>query len=310
MPRRKGKDPKQEATPTESDPEAIEENDVDNTNNPNIEEYLPKAQTEWFHMVIKAQVRKVITECLEEQEKLLTQKITQAMEDKTKELENKILKLNRALDGVNKDLARKNDEINLLKTHIDSVEQKQKETRLRIAGVDEESDENLQKKIVKIAKSKLGMKRLKEDDIQEVYRAGKKKEHRTRDIVVEFTKKSTRDEYLHQRTKIPRTTDPKRRLYINEDLTEFRQKLLFDARQKVKCGKSKGAWCQHGNIMVLKSEGRPTAIKDHNDLRALTRSGEYMSTAGGPENEEHDEQASGTSNDISSQYSITDYDIY
>ncbi len=83
-------------------------------------------------------------------------------------------------------------------------------------------------------------------------------------------KKSTRDEFFKQRTKIPRTTDPRRRMYIDEDLTEFRQKLLFDARQKVKCGKIRGAWCQHGNIMVLKLEGGPTCIKDYNDLGTLT----------------------------------------
>ncbi len=305
MPKRKVKS-KPETIPTTSDCEDVEEGNTDNTDNPNIEEYMPKAQTEWFHMVIKAQVRKVITECLDEQEKSLTEKITKTMEEKTKELENKILKLNRALDGVNNDLAQKNDEIKLLKLHIDTIEQKQKEARVRITGVEEEDAENLQKKIVKIAKSKLGLKKLKEDDIQEVYRAGKKKEHRTRDIVIQFTKKSTRDGFLQQRAKIPRTTDPKGRIYINEDLTEFRQKLLYDARQKVKCGKLKGAWCQHGNIMVLKSEGKPCAVKDYNDLRALTRSGEHLENRGSREN---NEQASGTINDISSQYSITGYSI-
>ncbi len=73
--------------------------------------------------------------------------------------------------------------------HKHRCAQKQKETRVRITGIDEEGSENLHKKIVKIAKSKLAMKKLKEHDIQEVYRAGKKQENKTRDIVVQFTKK-------------------------------------------------------------------------------------------------------------------------
>ncbi len=284
------------------------------------EEFLQKytgenSQAIWFRNIIRAQAKHVMEETIaQEVEKSTTniniqlKKLQEEMAEKTKELENKISKLHRALDGVNKDLGRKNDEIQLLKAHIDTIEQKQKETRVRIMGIDEESNENLHKKIVKIAKSKLAMKKLKEDDIQEVYRAGKKKENKTRDIVVQFTKKSTRDEFLKQRTKIPRTTDPRKRMYINEDLTEFRQKLLFDARQKVKCGKIKDAWCQHGNIMVLKLEGGPTCIKDYNDLRALTRSGVQIQSAGG--HDDNDEGTSGTTSDIISDFSITDYDSY
>ncbi len=108
-------------------------------------------------------------------------KVMQSFEVKTKELEEKVTKLNRALAGVNKDLAKKNREIEQLKSHIDRIDQKQRETRVRVTGVEEESDENLQKKILKIAKSKLGMKKIKEEDVQEVYRAGKKRNNKTRD---------------------------------------------------------------------------------------------------------------------------------
>ncbi len=108
-----------------------------------------------------------------------------------------------------------------MKAHVDTIEQKQKEARVRICGMQEENGENLHKKVLKMAKSQLGLKKLKEGDIQEAYRAGKKKEHRVRDVVIQFTTKCTRDSFLQQKIKLPRTPDPKTRIYINEDLTEL-----------------------------------------------------------------------------------------
>ena len=167
---------------------------------------------------------------------------------------------------------------------------------MRIACVQEENDENLYRKVLKIAKSQLGMKKLKEDNIQEVYRAGKKKNKQTRDIVIQFKDKSLRDSFLEQRKKIRRTTDPKDRIYINEDLTEYRQKLLFDARQVAKHNRIKGAWSQHGNIMILRNEGKPVAIKDYKELRAATGKEDYG--------------AASTDDQISDQYTLSSYDDY
>ncbi len=72
------------------------------------------------------------------------------------------MRLNKAVTGINKDLLRKQDVIKKLKAHIDKIEQKQKEARVRITGVEEEINKNLPKKISKIAKNKLGLK-LKEE---------------------------------------------------------------------------------------------------------------------------------------------------
>ncbi len=269
---------------------------------------LSQESLTWMRHVIRVQAedvlrtkldRVILNEVNKYMEENLT-KVVQSFELKTKGLEETIVKLNRALCGVNKDLAKKNAEIEKLKSHFDTTDQKQRETRVRVTGVDEENEENLQKKVVKIAKNKLGMK-IKEEDLQEVYRAGKKKTNKTRDIVIQFTKKCTRDVYLQHRKKIPRTPDPKARMYINEDLTEYRQKLLFDARQVAKNGKIKGAWSQHGNIMILKKEGGPTTVRDYNELRTA---------AGIPGYAESNEKTSDISGELSSQYSISDYDDY
>ena len=69
-------------------------------------------------------------------------------------------------------------------------------------------------------------------------------------------------------------------MYVNEDLTEFRQKLLFDARQVAKSGKIKGAWSQHGSIMILKKEGGPNAINNYEELRAASGIPGYVESDG------------------------------
>ncbi len=83
----------------------------------------------------------------------------------------------------------------------------------------EKNGQNLHKKVLKMAKSQLGLKKLKEGDIQEAFREGNKKDHWVRDVVIQFTTRCTRDSFLQQKIKPPRNPDPKSRLYINEDLT-------------------------------------------------------------------------------------------
>ncbi len=72
---------------------------------------------------------------------------------------------------------------------------------------------------------------------------------------------------FHRAKQKLQATDSTKAVYVNDDLTEFRQKLLYDARMLVKRKKLKGAWSQHGNIMVLTDTGKPSAIFNYRDLR-------------------------------------------
>ena len=53
MPRGKKKKPEPVVEPESINSETEAETKQDNLNNPNIEEYLPKPQTEWFHMSLR-----------------------------------------------------------------------------------------------------------------------------------------------------------------------------------------------------------------------------------------------------------------
>ena len=137
--------------------------------------------------------------------------------------------------------------------------------RIKIAGIQETDEENLEKTVMKYAKNTLGVK-LKSTDIEQIYRVGKKKVNKKRDIAVQFSTKKVRDSVFENRKK-DTTVDAKNRIYVNDDLTIHRQKLLFDVRQLVKRKKLKGAWTQNGNVMILKHEGGPIPVMSHDDLR-------------------------------------------
>ncbi len=179
-----------------------------------------------------------------------------------------IRRLKQSRDGINKELLKKERQITMLKMEVDRMDQKQRETSLRISGVPEDDNEDLKKAMTKMAKNKLGLKKFNEDNIEVVYRSGKKRQQRNRDIILQFKSKTTKDLFQQSRKKLTEGIAPANKIYLNDDLTEFRKKLLYDARQLAKREKLKAAWSQEGNIMVLKNtQEKPLAISTHEDLR-------------------------------------------
>ncbi len=190
------------------------------------------------------------------------------MQEHLAAIRDDIKRLKYSRDGINKDLCKKDAMMKKIKIELDRVDQKQRETRLRIVGVPEEDGEEVMEKITRMAKKKLGIKTFKEDDVELTHRSGKKKQRKTRDIIVQFRTKAIKDQFQEQRKKLYDATNTEDRVYLNDDLTEFRQKLLFDARQLAKRERIKAAWSQHGSIMILKdAQERPIAISTYDDLR-------------------------------------------
>ena len=176
MPRGKAKK-KPEPEPEVEDPAAeIEEN---NLINPNIEEYLPKPQTEWFHMVIRAQVKKVIQESLENHQRDFTEQlehfktsilneirelketslknIEKACQNKTTDLESEFIKLKDIEKEERFKLQatchKKQQKVEELKLKMDSFEQQQYKSSIQIVGMPENEDDA--KVIMKLSKAGL-----------------------------------------------------------------------------------------------------------------------------------------------------------
>ena len=265
----------------------------DNLNNENIEEYLPNYQAEWFSMVIKNQVKRHIPEYLRQQtldlEKMVQKKwesiqleIQKLSIEKLKtDFRNELTEVTRRLDELDEDnrkkqrrierleytINQKDAKINQLKTTIDDLEQKQYMNEVQIVGIPESSsDEEDMKRVLNLAKAKMGQK-LKKCDVEHIHRLGKKAEKKTRDVLIKFKDKTVRDAFYQNRKKLIMKNDTKNSIYINDHLTHYRKGLLYSARQLCKANKVTAAWSQEGNVLVRKPEDDSIKqIKSYEDL--------------------------------------------
>ena len=103
--------------------------------------------------------------------------------------------------------------------------------------------------------------------IMDVGRMGRKNQAKSRDVLVKFNNNAIRESVYRKRKLLTRIDDP---LYINEDLTQYRSQLFYEARKIRKKGHLFGAWTQQGSIMVkVKSDDSPRVVSNHNDLKTL-----------------------------------------
>ncbi len=150
---------------------------------------------------------------------------------------------------------------------VDELQQNQHRSSVQLVGLPEsDSKEADEKKVVKLARDKTGLK-LKKDDFLEVYRLGKKCDGKNRDLVIKFTNMKTRDIFHENRKKTAPHKDPAKNIYVNDVLTTYRKGLFYAARKLCKAHKLCAAWTQQGNVLVRKTEGdKATEIKCYDDL--------------------------------------------
>ncbi len=151
------------------------------------------------------------------------------------------------------------------KEKMDTLEQESKLNNLRFAGIPEEEDEILKEKILNIVKVKLNLNVIGENDIDLCYRLGKSSVAKVRDVMVKFTSREKRNLIYRCRRTMPRQDPP---IFINEDLTVFRNKLFYDARCKKKSNLIHSVWTQEGSIVIKVTDtSEPVVIRSHVDLR-------------------------------------------
>ncbi len=166
----------------------------------------------------------------------------------------------------------KDQTIKVLQQKVDDLEQNNKMHNLRIAGLEEEEDEDVQGKVIDVAKhlkTKLDPK-----EISDARRMGPWKIGKTRDILVKFESRTKRDILYKNRKMLHQTTKP---VFINEDLTQRRSQLFYEARRLKKQGKIFGVWSQHGNILIkVKERSQPKAVVDYKYIMTLINDGTSM----------------------------------
>ena len=205
--------------------------------------------------------------------------IRESMKEVTKSLKDGIDKLHKDVDDLrneNEELRKTNSELetrlSVVEYESDNLEQYSRRNSLRISGIPEEPDENTDQRVIQLAGG-LGID-ISPNDIDRSHRVGKleldrgrtgrgplKMKRRTRDILVKFARYNTRAMLYNERKDL-RNLETHKNVYINEDLTKKRSKLLYDARILARAEIVKAAYSTDGKLY----------IRDHGDTRHTIKS--------------------------------------
>ena len=120
---------------------------------------------------------------------------------------------------------------------------------------------------------------INQNDIDACHRIGRQKPGKARTIIVKFTRFDHRQELYAARRKLREVAAPaggqftRRQLesiYISDNLTQYRQSVLYVARQLKRKGKLFAAWSDVGRLKVRVTRGGDTRlIRNTDDLRDL-----------------------------------------
>lgn len=146
----------------------------------------------------------------------------------------------------------------------DKLEQYSRRENLRITGIVEETNETediLEAKVIELA-GDMGVE-LKSEDISVAHRLGKPKEG-GRPIIVRFCQRKKKNEVMRNKKKLK---GKDRKVYVNEDLTSLRAKLMKMAKEQESV---KNVATRDGSILAwMHSGGRPVVINTPDDLHKI-----------------------------------------
>lgn len=177
----------------------------------------------------------------------VVQGVLKGLNDRIASLEVK----NAALEGENKTLLSR---VAVLEKAADQAEQYSRRNNIRISGRPETPNEDTDNMVLKMA-ADIGCD-LQLHEIDRSHRVGKPGENRIRprEIIVKFTSYRARQKLYKMRAALK--DNGYQGTFLNEDLTQYRNKILYEARKVVKADRAKGAWSSDGNIL----------IRDYNDV--------------------------------------------
>ena len=193
-------------------------------------------------------------------------------------LEKRLHATTTSLDSARNDLREHTEEINHLNESLDNLEQYTRKNSLEFHGVPENSYESTEQAILKIAAA-LEVQVIP-SDIEISHKLRRKSGNSI--IIAKFCSHKVKTSLYKARTKLKNTkaTDlfpgfasavrSKDRLFINENLTNYRRRLVDSANQRRRDGCITSVWTMDGKVYVKTSPyGNPTRIFSENDLDDL-----------------------------------------
>lgn len=170
----------------------------------------------------------------------------------------------------NKELEKR---VAVLERDSDALEQYSRRNTIRVSGIPEQNNEITDDVILKLAEDM--NVQLSRADIDRSHRVGRLEDTRRtdsgvrtrirhRDIIVQFVTYNARQRLFQMRKEL-RGNDELGSVFINEDLTKTRSKVLFDARTLVRAKKLNAAYSSDGKLFVRDKDDRRHLI--HSKIR-------------------------------------------
>ena len=197
----------------------------------------------------------------------------QGVIDATETLRNEITLLRKELRQRDKTIADLDQRISELQLKCDQQEQYSRRTSVRISGIPEEEGEDVLSK-VKDTLNSIGV----DPVVQRCHRVRRFTQKKNppasdshasvppqpRQILVQFTGQLDKINVMRNKNRLDKS-----HIFINEDLTKPRARLLYLARQLKNQKKLQGAWSADGRILVKDNKGVIRTVVVENDLKTI-----------------------------------------
>ena len=177
-----------------------------------------------------------------------------------------VSKLSVVIDKLQQSLAEKDTIIAKLEQRVsdaekklDDIEQYSRRTSVRITGIREQSHDNPNEEVKKLFQH-LGVS----PHVNRVHRVGPiRNDGTSRPILCQFTNYPDRALILSKRS-ILKNDFPN--VYVNEDLTRARSKILYQARCKKRANKIKDCWSADGRICIKDKDNKIHNVTQASEL--------------------------------------------
>ena len=183
--------------------------------------------------------------------------------------------------AANKSIAELQQKVKELAKQNDDLEQYSRKSCLRLTGIKETANENVNQAVLELA-NRVGAD-IKETDIVAAHRLGGDGQRDTqessntagaaarnvanrqkcRDIIVKFLNYDARYRLLKGRTKL---REEHAKIFINEELTRTRRSLAYESRQLKKNNLIKKTWVYKGNVYIVDKSDQKSCVSCLEDL--------------------------------------------
>jgi exosome complex exonuclease DIS3/RRP44 len=149
---------------------------------------------------------------------------------------------------------------------LDELEQYGRRSLVRVSGIPEHPDENTSTLLIEATK-KAGIP-LQPNDIEVSHRVGKPNNRSgtgSRQIIARLKSVDLKFRLIKNWEKFKKHPDT-RQISVNEDLTKYRDKLMYNARQLSRNRRIKQVWSSNGKIRIRDLNDKVFLIKQESDL--------------------------------------------